>query len=53
MIKKCTCSNEYQDKRYGKGKRVHNQAVDINKTIKWRCTVCTKEKGINYDMSKL
>ena len=25
MIKKCTCKNEYQDKKYGKNKRVMNK----------------------------
>jgi len=40
-IKKCTCANEYQDTKYGTGKRV------MNKTTKtagakplYRCTVC-------------
>ena len=32
----CVCAHEYQDKRYGKGRRLHNPAK--NKT--WRCTVC-------------
>lgn len=35
----CTCENEYQDKVYGKHKRVFND------TLKgYRCTVCKKEK---------
>jgi hypothetical protein len=40
-IKKCTCKNEYQDKKYGKGQRVHNFATGKEK---WRCTVCLKER---------
>ncbi len=35
----CGCENEYQDKKYGKHIRVHNE---FNKG--WRCTVCGKEK---------
>jgi hypothetical protein len=37
-IKKCTCDNEYQDKKYGYKMRVHNP------TLKgWRCTVCSND----------
>ena len=39
MIKKCNatrCESEYQDKKYGKNNRVHNEGVDN----KIRCTVC-------------
>jgi len=38
-IKNCDCKHEYQDKKYGKGKRVHNPTIKD----KWRCTVCKKE----------
>lgn len=42
-IKKCNCKNEYQDKKYGKQRRVHNSKDD--KTRKnWRCTVCNEER---------
>lgn len=34
----CTCSHEFQDKKYGKGKRVFNET-----TKGYRCTVCEKE----------
>lgn len=37
--KKCTCKSPYQDKRYGRGQRVHNKKKDG-----WRCTVCGNEK---------
>jgi len=39
----CNCSHEFQDKRYGKGQRVHSEA---GKGTKLRCTVCSKEKTI-------
>lgn len=42
-IIKCTCEHEYQDKRYGKKKRVHNEAKDGN-DVAWTCTVCDKKK---------
>lgn len=41
-ILKCTCQHDYQDKRYGKGKRVHNRKADGT----WTCTVCRSEKGV-------
>lgn len=36
MILHCTCKHEWQDQRYGRGLRVHNQ----KKNLDWRCTVC-------------
>ena len=39
MIKKCKCKHEYQDKRYGKQKRIFNE-TDKG----WRCTVCGEDK---------
>lgn len=36
----CSCKHEFQDSRYGKGFRVHNQ----KKNGDWRCTVCKQEK---------
>lgn len=42
MIKRCTCTNAYQDAKYGHGMRVHNP---YNKNGGgWRCTVCKSEK---------
>ena len=41
-IKQCSCENEYQDKRYGKNQRVHNQY--LKEGGGWRCTVCDKDK---------
>jgi len=39
MIGACTCVSEYQDKLYGKGKRVKNPS---KKSKDGRCTVCGK-----------
>lgn len=48
MIYPCTCSNEWQDKTYGKKNRVHNICVSSNPgQQKIRCTVCKGEKLIN------
>lgn len=42
MVMKCTCKHEYQDKKYGKGNRVHN---NVNKgKAGAKCTVCGSEK---------
>ena len=41
----CICKNDYQDKRYGKGKRIANSCGRQGTKI-WRCTVCPgKEKN--------
>ena len=37
VILPCRCENEYQDKRYGKGNRVHNTTFKGDKA---RCTSC-------------
>ena len=33
----CSCTSDYQDKKYGNGIRLHNAAL---KSQKYRCTVC-------------
>lgn len=38
----CDCASEYQDKRYGSGKRVGNTT---EKSGDARCTVCGKLKS--------
>ncbi len=38
-IKPCSCENEYQDTKYGKGMRLMNTKKDGNV----RCTVCGAE----------
>jgi len=35
------CESKFQDKLYGKGKRIHNKMA---KEGYWRCTVCGKDK---------
>lgn len=42
MIYPCTCTNDFQDKQYGKGKRVWNALGPAGKSG-IRCTVCLKE----------
>ena len=37
-VMKCTCSNSFQDGRYGVGMRVFNKGREV-----WRCTSCAKE----------
>lgn len=44
MIKKCDCKHDYQNKRYGKGNRIHNEITKKENVNNWRCTVCGKEK---------
>ena len=45
MILQCTCIHPYQDKLYGRGKRVHNQMQRSGgASIKYRCTVCKNER---------
>ena len=39
MVKRCDCKHEFQDKRYGKRKRVHNACGNGG----YRCTVCGKK----------
>jgi len=47
MIYPCTCTHEYQDKLYGKGRRVYN----IGKTHK-HCTVCGNKIPLTADETK-
>lgn len=45
-IKTCdngNCVSEYQDKKYGNKKRVHNNSGGINKKVA-KCTVCGTKK---------
>lgn len=39
----CSCQHEFQDKKYGKGKRVHNRKASKS-TFDFKCTVCGKDK---------
>jgi hypothetical protein len=47
MIANCSCSHEYQDRLYGKGKRVFN----LGKT-NYRCTVCRATIPLSYGEKK-
>jgi hypothetical protein len=38
----CSCKHEYQDKTYGKGRRVANQTTKDGGKV-YRCTVCRAE----------
>lgn len=38
----CSCKNEFQDARYGRGKRIANQTKKGDGVL-YRCTVCLKE----------
>lgn len=40
IIMPCTCKDEYQDARYGKGNRVHNVSNKTKDKIAY-CTVCS------------
>lgn len=40
-VKKCTCTHEYQDKKYGNKMRVMN-SQDGKGIGKYKCTVCDK-----------
>lgn len=48
MIKSCDCQHEFQDKKYGRGKRVHNKTMKDE----YRCTVCTKINGKGETVAK-
>lgn len=43
MVRNCDCTHAFQDERYGKGRRVHNDFVK-NSVKGHRCTVCNKDK---------
>ena len=40
-IMKCECQHQYQDHKYGKNQRVHNQKISPNMN-EYTCTVCKK-----------
>ena len=47
ILLKCTCENEFQDKAYGKGIRVHNIGQkDKSKRFAY-CTVCANNRQRN------
>lgn len=48
MILKCTCEDEYQDKKHGKGKRVHNKMKKMEPQMKDMSNM-NKPKPWNYN----
>lgn len=46
-IMRCDCKHEYQDNRYGIGKRVHSRRVKGRVPMGWRCSVCGATKPEN------
>lgn len=44
LVKVCEsgCASEYQDRKYGKGRRVHNRTLQNKPEASrgWRCTQC-------------
>lgn len=50
MILECTCKHEFQDKQYGKNKRVMNEMTKAESH--YRCTVCKKERTKSVGTSK-
>lgn len=39
----CSCKHDFQDKKYGRSKRLHNKMAGSEKALKrYRCTVCAK-----------
>ena len=42
-ILRCTCSNSYQDNKYGSKMRIHNSRGA--ETVHFRCTVCKAERS--------
>lgn len=47
-IVSCSCAHEWQDKTYGKGKRVYNLIKSSGPGMpqRGRCTVCGNEKNV-------
>jgi len=50
-IIKCNCEHEYQDEKYGKYYRLHNETGGRDRSKKgWRCTVCGDEKKMTNQL---
>ena len=43
-IMTCTCEHKFQDKRYGRGRRVFNSKADRKQNM-WNCTSCGKDRS--------
>lgn len=47
MILRCDCKHEFQDKEYGKRRRVMNPTKkQVGEKKVYRCTVCLKERTL-------
>jgi len=44
-VMRCKCVHKYQDKKYGKKRRLHNEKDPRGRTPGWRCTVCGESKS--------
>jgi len=42
MILQCTCEHRFQDRVYGRGRRVMNQCKPKQPKPSYRCTVCLR-----------
>lgn len=50
-VQKCSCKNEFQDKLYGNGMRVHNyKAKQQNKVQEVCCSVCSSVKQVKNEV---
>lgn len=45
IIKPCKCENDYQDKKYGKGNRIHNIGGSKERPVAV-CTVCENKQYV-------
>ena len=43
-VKSCTCKHEYQDEKYGPGKRLMNMKASATGPQQYTCTVCRMER---------
>jgi len=48
VIINCNCKHEYQDEKYGKGRRVANVTLKDNA----RCTVCGELRSFSKEKDK-
>ena len=51
MIMKCNCKDDYQDRKHGRGKRVHNLMKLTVEGQKARCARCGDIKHVEKGQS--
>lgn len=49
IVLDCDCKDDFQDKLYGKNKRVHTKKVKANRCSGHTCCSCGKTKNKQYD----